>query len=178
MKRLAALVFMLLTLCTAAQAAEYTVDPNGNGDFTSLTEAVVAANDGDVLILLGGVYDNTKETFPIQVDKSVTICAAEGQTPVIDSPRLVNALDLYADGIRISGLQFDFLRSGMWVMGDNITVENCVLSLVDEAWRQTSCGLWVAGAKNFTLTDCTFTACGIAMAGPPISASSSAISPS
>lgn len=167
MKRLLLICLMLLCCCGMASAAEYLVDPAGSGDYTSLTEALTVAQDGDTLILAGGTYDSNLETFPILVEKSVTILAREGETPVFASPRLVPAMDLNADGIRVSGLQIDFLRSGMWVQGDHVVVENCAFALADEEWRTSSCGMWVAGAKGVTLQDCTFSGCGVAMAGPP-----------
>ena len=168
MKRLWLLCLVMLCLCSVAHAAEYTVDPNGNGDYASLTEAVAAAADGDTLILAGGTYDDSRETFPILVEKQVTICAKERETPVIASPRLVPALELNADGIHVSGLQIDFLRSGMWIQGDDVTVDKCRLSLGSEEWRTSSCGMWVAGAKRLTLTDCEFNGCSVSMAGPPV----------
>ena len=168
MKRLWLLCLVMLCVCSVARAAEYTVDPNGNGDYASLTEAVAAAVDGDMLILAGGTYDDSRETFPILVEKQLTISAKEGETPVIASPRLVPALELNADGIRVSGLQIDFLRSGMWIQGDDVAVENCRLSLGSEEWRTSSCGMWVAGAKRLTLTDCEFNGCSVSMAGPPV----------
>ncbi len=158
----------MLCLGSAAFAAEYMVDPAGQGDYATLTEALAVVADGDTLILAGGTYDNAQETFPILVEKTVTICAKEGETPVIASPRLVPALELNADGIRVSGLQIDFLRSGMWVQGDDVLVENCTISLAGEEWRTSSCGMWVAGAKRLTLQDCAFNGCGVAMAGPPV----------
>lgn len=168
MKRLLIICLILLCCCSMASAAEYLVDPAGSGDYASLTEALAAAADGDTLILAGGTYDNSRETFPILVEKRVAILAREGETPVIASPRLVPALELNADGICVNGLQIDFLRSGMWVQGDDVTVENCMLSLASEEWRTSSCGMWVAGAKRLTLRDCTFNGCGVAMAGPPV----------
>ena len=168
MKRMLLVCLLLLCLCAAAAADEYLVDPAGNGDFATLSGALDAAADGDTLILSGGTYDNTRETFPILVEKSVTLCAKVGETPIIASPRLVPALELNADGIRVSGLQIDFLRSGIWVQGDDVTVENCTLSLAGEEWRTSSCGMWVAGAKHLTLDNCTFNGCGVAMAGPPV----------
>ena len=167
--RAGVLACLLMLLCAAARAAEYTVDPSGGGDYPSITEALAAAQDGDTLILCGGVYDENSESFPIIVDKRITLCAAQGQTPVIASPRLVAAFELNADGIRVSGLKIDFLRSGMWVQGNDVTVEKCVLTLADEAWRTSSCGMWIGGAKRLTMTDCAFVGCGAALAGPPVS---------
>jgi len=176
MKRLLMVCLMALCLYTLAHAAEYTVDPAGAGDFTSLTAALAIAQDGDRLNLSGGVYDDSIESFPILVEKRVEIAAKDGETPVFSSPRLVSALELNAQGIRVSGLQIDFLRTGMCVQNDDITVENCILTLADEEWRTSSCGMWAAGAKGLTLTGCTFNGCGVALAGPPISGSSTGLS--
>ena len=73
MKRLLMVCLMALCLYTLAHAAEYTVDPAGAGDFTSLTAALAIAQDGDRLILSGGVYDDSIESFPILVEKRVEI---------------------------------------------------------------------------------------------------------
>lgn len=172
MKRLLMVCLVALCLCGAAQAAEYTVDPAGNGDYASLTAALAAAVDGDRLILAGGTYDESIESFPILVEKRVEIVAKDGETPVISSPRLVPALELNTAGICVSGLQIDFLRTGICVQADDITVEGCILTLADDAWRTSSCGMWVAGAKRLTLIGCIFNGCGAALAGPPISDSS------
>ena len=83
MKKL--LLWIVFSLCLMGVAAAETilVDPGGAGDYASITEALSAAQDGDELILAGGVYDETRETFPILVEKSVALRAAEGEEPVI-----------------------------------------------------------------------------------------------
>lgn len=86
MKRMLLVCLLLLCLCAAAAADEYLVDPAGNGDFATLTEALDAAADGDTLILSGGTYDNTRETFPILVEKSVTLCAKAAKRPSLHPP--------------------------------------------------------------------------------------------
>ena len=77
MKRLMMFCLLMLCLCSVAFAAEYTVNPAGGGDYASLTEALAAVEDGDVLLLAGGVYDQSRETFPILVEKRVTIAAVQ-----------------------------------------------------------------------------------------------------
>lgn len=168
MKRLLLMCLVLLCCWSIALADEYLVDPAGTGDFASLTEALSTVQDGDVLVLAGGTYDESRETFPILVEKCVTIRARAGETPIIASPRLVAAMELNADGIHVSGLQMDFLRSAIWVQGNDVTVENCTFTLASEEWRTSSCGMWIGGAKWLTLTNCAFNGCGVALAGPPV----------
>ena len=172
MKRFMLVCLLFVCLWGFALAEEYTVDPAGNGDFVSLTEAVAAVADGDTLVLAGGLYDSTNETFPVVVDKCITIRAKEGETPIISSPRLVAAMELNADGIHVSGLQIDFLRNGMWAQANDLVLENCTFTLGSEEWRTSSCGIWIGGAKRMTMTGCTFNGCGVALAGPHITAAS------
>jgi parallel beta-helix repeat protein len=172
MKRLLFVCLILLCLISTAHAREYVVDPAGKGDFSSITDALRTVTDGDTLFLAGGTYDESQEVFPILVEKTVTILSMQGEQPVIVSPRLVPALELNADGIHVSGLEINFLRSGMWIQGNDVIVENCTMSLASEEWRTSSCGMWVAGAKRLTLKNCSFFGCGVAMAGPPVSDSS------
>lgn len=58
------------------------------------------------------------------------------------------------------------------MLADDVTIADCTISLADETWRTSSCGMWIAGAKRTTLTGNTFNCCGIALAGPPISEAS------
>ena len=122
MKKL--LLWIVFSLCLMGVAAAETilVDPGGAGDYESITEALSAAQDGDELILAGGVYDETRETFPILVEKSVVMRAAEGEEPVIMPPQQVAGLELAAPGIELNGVRVDFLRSGLWVMADDVRV--------------------------------------------------------
>ena len=168
---LAALFCLSFTL--SASAETLLVDPSGGaGAYDSVTAALAAARDGDTVLLAGGVYDETRERFPIMIDQSVALVAAEGETPVIRSPKLMAAMKITAAGASVSGLTFEFLRSGLWVLADDVAVADCAFTLADEIWRTSSCGMWVGGAKRMTLTDSAFSGCGIALAGPPIGESS------
>lgn len=55
------------------------VDPQGNGDFTTINEAVAAAEDGDTVVLRAGNYPES-----VLVTKAITIRGEEPGTAVID----------------------------------------------------------------------------------------------
>ena len=167
------IALVCLALAFGANAETLYVDQSGaEGAHDSLSAALHAARDGDTIVLAGGVYDETREQFPILIEKSVALLAAEGEMPIIRSPKLVAAMKVSASGASVSGVTFEFLRSALWVLADDVTVNGCAFTLADEIWRTSSCGMWVGGAKRMTLTDCAFTGCGVALAGPPISESS------
>ena len=174
MKRIiwtAALLLLLLALLPAATAETRQVSPAG----MSLTEALAVCEDGDVIELAGGTYAEPAEVFPLTVTKTVTIRAAEGTCPVIESPAFKAALRVEAGGVTLQGLDIRFLRTGVYAIGDDMTLENCRITLADPVWRTSSCGMWCGGIYRMTVRDCAFTGCGISLAGPPLSERSASL---
>jgi len=157
----------------AAEVSEFTPSVEGRilivgteGQFRTITDAVAAALDGDEIVLGDGVYDSSSEQFPIEIHKRLYLHADSGCTPTIRCEELVTAFRLCADGIRLEGLNLEFLRYGIYLLSDDITISSCSFRLYDTQWRETSCGMWTGGAKHMVLTGNTFTDCGIALAGP------------
>lgn len=170
MKKLLMMVIAMLCLALPAFAETLHAGPADSG-YPSITEALAAARPGDEILLEGGVYDASRETFPIMVDKAVTLRPAEGAAPVIASPKQTIAMKITGEGAKVTGLRFDHLRCAIWVLADNVSVTDCTITLADETWRTSSSGVWMAGAKHTTLTGCTFTGCSVSLAGPPVTGS-------
>ena len=159
-------IFALLLLTPlAARGDTLSVSPGG----MSLTDALAGCADGDMIVLSPGVYDETGETFPLVIDKAVTLRGEEGA--VIDTPALTAALRIETDGVTLQNLEIRFRRTGIYAIGSDLTVENCRIILADEKWRVSSCGMWCGGVYRLTLRDCAFTGCGVSLAGPPLSES-------
>lgn len=173
MKRLILIMTVLLLLAVLPAACAETLQA-GPGQMT-LTEALAACDDGDIIELDGGTYTEPAETFPLTVTKAVTIRAAEGTEPVIESPEFKAAIRVEADGVTLQGLDIRFLRTGIYAIGSDMTVENCRISLADTKWRTSSCGMWCGGIYRMTLKDCEFTGCSVALAGPPLSEKSASV---
>ena len=165
MKKIIWLLAFLLFLPLAAHGETLTASPDG----LSLTEALAVCADGDVIELRDGVYSEDRESFPLVIDKAVTVRAAQGASPVIDAPAFKAALRVEADGVTLEGLDIRFRRTGIYAIGNDMTVENCCLSLAEEKWRTSSCGMWCGGIYRMTVRSCAFAGCGISLAGPPLS---------
>lgn len=163
MKRIFWCFLLILLIPLAARADTRTVSPGG------LTDALAACADGDVIELTDGVYGEDEESFPFVIDKAVTVRAARGASPVIDAPAFKAALRVEADGVTLEGLDIRFRRTGIYAIGNDMTVENCMLSLADEKWRTSSCGMWCGGICRMAVRSCAFAGCGISLAGPPLS---------
>lgn len=163
MKRLSCLLFLLLSLACAASAETYAVSPQG----LTITDALSQCRDGDVIVLSAGIYDETIDSFPLVIDKAVTLRGEDGA--VIDAPAFKAALRVEADGVTLEKLDVRFRRTGVYAVGSDLTLENCKISLADEAWRTSSCGMWCGGVYRLTLKNCAFSSCGVSLAGPPLS---------
>ncbi|MGN0971088.1 MAG: hypothetical protein ACI4OY_03965, partial [Aristaeellaceae bacterium] len=162
MRKLIWLALLLGLIPLAAGAETLYASPEG----LSLTEALALCADGDVIELADGVYEEPGEAFPLTVSRSVTLRAAQGASPVIDAPAFKAALRVEAEGVMLQGLDIRFRRTGIYAIGSGMTVAGCSLSLADEAWRTSSCGMWCGGIERMTLQGCVFTGCGVSLAGP------------
>lgn len=159
-------ILLLLPVCASGDTLH--VSPDG----MSLTAALEMCEDGDVIELADGLYTEDRESYPLCVTKAVTISAAEGAQPVLDAPAFVAALRIEADGVRVCGLEIHMRRTGIYAIGNDMTVENCRIVLAEEKWRTSSCGMWMGGIRNAVIRNCSFEGCSISMAGPPLSESS------
>ena len=164
----AVLILLMLLLTTAAVAETFHVSPQS----LSLTGALALARDGDTIVLAEGTYSEPKEIFPLSVAHRVTICAEDGADAVIDAPAFVEAFRVTAERVTLRGLDIRFRHTGVYAIGDDLTLMDCRLTLADSAWRTSSCGVWLGGVAGANLSGCAFTGCGVSMAGPPLSEAS------
>lgn len=168
MKKLMWIALLLLLLPLISYAEIFRLEPGG----MTLTEALARCRDGDVIELAEGVYAEPQESFPLTIRKTLTIRAADGAKPIIDSPQLQTAVRVEADGVALEGLDIRFRNIGIQALGDDMLLENCRITLADEAWCTSSCGMWCGGIYRMSVRNCAFTGCGISLAGPPLSESS------
>ena len=175
MKRLLLLTILLLLFLlpgiSCAAEEEIHVNPQDPSACATLTEAMAVAAEGDVIILHEGTYTYETETYPIVVDKRVEIRAAQGENVLLRGKRYQAVLRVEAEGVVLQGLDVEFLRYGVLALADGLTVEACRFTLYDPAYRVSSCGVWLAGARHCRVSGCEFVRCGLSMAGPPISES-------
>ncbi|MBR0219443.1 MAG: right-handed parallel beta-helix repeat-containing protein [Clostridia bacterium] len=163
MKKLLWMAALLWLLPLFAQGETLRASPDG----LTITEALARCADSDVITLSAGIYDEQRETFPLVIDKAVTLRAEDGA--VIDAPPFQAALRIEADGVTLQNLDIRFRRTGVYAVGSDLTLESCRIALADEKWRTSSCGMWCGGVYRMTLRDCAFTGCGVSLAGPPLS---------
>ncbi len=174
MKKKLLLLLLLLVFCCCASSAlaqELRVSQGGQADFSSLTEAVSSAQAGDSIVLEQGTYSAPAETFPIVIDKPLSI-RGEGEA-VLDSPRFATLLRIVSDDVSVSGVSFLVRKWGIVAaQSRRMTIDGCSFTLADEASRTSSTAMWMEAMKDCTIVNCTFTGVGICVAGDPLSDSS------
>ena len=153
--------------CLAAHADMITVDANGFGDFQTIQEAIDAAEDGDQVLVLPGVYTASDPSSDAVFDlrgRNITVDSFAGpETCIVDaefSRRGVLCSGGAPETARISGLTIrngaTLLQdgAGMRIQSSDLTVQNC--------WFINNTALGSGGAihvKNAspTFRDCSFT---------------------
>ena len=114
------------------------VDNEGNGDFTSIQDAIDAANDGDTLIVYSGRYIEN-----IVIEKSLSLVGISEEfgsgndsgKPVIDGNFTEIVMSVFSDDVLIEG--FDIVNS------------NTSQELYDK-----NIGIYVDNAYNVQIRDC------------------------
>jgi len=156
-------VACVLTLLAPAVLAEVlSVSSDGTGDFVSLEAAVLAAQDGDVLLLHG---DFATET-PSFVGKSLVFVGEAGERPLVGGLSINNIPQ--GGAVVVRGLSIGpkperepFTGSlAIWNSVGSVLVEDCVIEGLDGD-PTTSSSTWgepavvVASSTGVVITRCT-----------------------
>jgi nitrous oxidase accessory protein NosD len=143
MRRICAIVLLLVLAQTPAEGATITVMKDGSGDFTLLQPAADSAAPGDTILIGPGRWEEVTEFYfnsgvrrdahlVVRVD-NLTIMGTSNEDVVI-GPTVLNDLGGYPVGIvisesiattRIELLRVAQLRSGIYGLGD-LFIESCV----------------------------------------------------
>lgn len=127
------LLVSMLTLTFKVQPAKaepktWTVDDDGPADFHTIQEAINAANTGDTILILAGIYYER-----ITVNKSLNIIGGCATVTIIDAYGEKNEIGLnikgvvfnvIANNVSISGLKIQNANVGIILSSDN----NCVFN--------------------------------------------------
>ncbi len=159
-------VLALLLVCTfattPARAATYFVAPDGSGDYPTISAAVQASADGDVIDLGDGTFQGAGNRNIYYDGKEITIRSQSGDPSgcIIDCEgfgtfgfrfAFQNWRTSVLEGVTITGGHDDF-GGGIQCEGGSPTIRNCIIR---DCWGEEGGGLHVWGGEPL-VQDCLF----------------------
>jgi parallel beta-helix repeat protein len=104
------------------------VDDSGGADFTSIQEAINAANDGDTIYVFNGTY---KEQ--IIINKKINLIGEDKNNTIISGDFRNFLISVKADNVLISGFKleghksFFSLSSNIFISSNYVTISDCII---------------------------------------------------
>ncbi|MGA2913621.1 MAG: protein kinase [Methanoregula sp.] len=146
---------ILALICFAgipgADASEHSVAPSG-AEFTSIQAAIDWAYPGDTIRVQSGIY-----TEEILLDKKIALIGVDngGGTPVIDTERKGNAVEIRVDGCTVEGftIRNSTLFNGIRISSSNNTIrqntflDNAKGIFLQSAMKNTLYGNTITGSS-------------------------------
>lgn len=156
---------VIMSALYESNVVDYIVSKDGDGDFTTLTDAVAAAVDGDIIFVKNGEYDNEtvrawgKNVTIIGQDKYKTIIKGPGDylnPPFEMSSGVLKNITAYAYGETPSpnGRYAYAIHADNGILANNsFIVENCILRTKK---GQGAVGMGLRGNCYVLFKDCDF----------------------
>jgi parallel beta-helix repeat protein len=145
------LLFVLGVTVTQAGAEVFTVDINGGGNYSTIQEAVNNAQNGDMILVNPGVYqENVAVNKELMIVSNPDLAANQtNRTYVIGAISEKDVFDIYSNNVIIEGLYIIGGPSGVerGEVGINLEgVQNC--SLINNALVLNDIGISLNGSKS------------------------------
>lgn len=145
------MVIIYIAWSLQADAKDIIVDKSGGGDFTTISEAIENAVDGDRIIVRPGIYQEN-----VLVDKNISIEGENRETTVIEASSDGHTVKLYKlTHCTISNLT---IRNAIGTGNDNIYLDECSnVTICDCTIRNSasSDGISLYRCSYITITNCS-----------------------
>jgi len=112
-------VLVVLLTCSVAQAATYTLYPDGTGDFPNIQAAITASQDGDVIRLMDGTYGGPGNRDIDFLGRAVTLRSVSGDAEAC----IIHIGGRHGNLVSEKGLLFQSGETGSTLIKD-LTVRN------------------------------------------------------
>lgn len=144
-------VTILIAWSLRANAKDIIVDKSGGGDFTTISEAIANAVDGDRIIVRSGVYNEN-----LLVDKNVSIEGENRETTIIEASSNGHTVKLYKLAhCTISNLT---IQNAIGTGNDNIYLDECSNVTIRDCTIRDSAssdGISLYRCSHITITNCS-----------------------
>lgn len=118
------------TSCSAKTISKtIIVDQDGSGDYTTITDAIAGANNGDSIIVHCGIYEETN----IIIDKTIELLGENSSSTIIQGDETKTILIIQANEVIVNG--FTITKGGDWggeniaLNSNNVTISNNIIEM-------------------------------------------------
>ena len=149
----------------------YVASVNGVG-YETLKEAIIAAKDGETIVVAAGEYKIPGDN--IYGEKTITVKAADGAEVAFD---MSNAIAIHGAKVIFENVTFNYKTNGNYIglqHASDLTYNNCKINgqvflyATNETFNKctftqdsaNSYNVWTYGAKNVTFNECVFNCVG------------------
>lgn len=110
-------IVCLAMLAAEADATDYVVDENGNGDYTAIQDAINASSDGDTIYVWDGTY-----TENVVVNQSVTLIGNGTANTTIYAVGGPVCVYVASDWVNVTGFNISTDWVGVWGQANHTSV--------------------------------------------------------
>jgi len=143
---------MSTSLSVANEHSIIYVDDDGTADFTSIQDAIIAANPGDTIFVYSGIY---YEHITINT-ASITLQGENEETTIIDGQGRDDVIGIRADKVIISG--FTIQHSGRNYWDDGIEICADLTTISGNLIKENNGGIYVRNCRFNTIKNNSITA--------------------
>ena len=141
-------VLVFTTVPSPSSAKTIIVDSNGNGDNSTISEAIDASEDGGTILVYNGTYVEN-----VVIDKAVTIIGNGSGATIIDAEGKESPVTISSENVTITGFT---IRNG-YDTGENAGIKGTAsnVTIADCSVKENGMyGILFSNVKNINISDC------------------------
>ena len=135
-------ILQFVDICEAEDGKTLVVRSDGNSDYTSIQDAIDAANSGDTVYVWSGTYCE-----PLIVNKTINLIGENKNTTILDcNNRKYSAIRVQAFDVTISGFTIQNSTIGIYIGGDGGMSTNNTIT--DSIITKNKVGIFLGNLSN------------------------------
>jgi len=135
-------VLQSVDICKAEDEKTLTVRSDGNGNYTSIQDAIDAASPGDTVYVWSGTYYE-----PLIVNKTINLIGEDKNTTILDCNSCgYSAIRIQAFNVAISSFTIQNSTTGIYIEGSDIMPNN--ITITDTIITKNKGGIFLGNLSN------------------------------
>ena len=129
------------------------VGGTGEGNYTSIQDAIEDAFDGDTIFVHNGTYHEN-----IIINKSIKLIGEDRDTTIIDANGSAYGVEIQANDTLLQNFTiYNFTQAGIYLHNESFTIQNVTINncnTTNSSYNPGSYGIYLYYSNNCTITNC------------------------